>query len=103
MVYMISGLGAGIAGLMWASQVHTASAVYGNGIELDVIASVVLGGTSLSGGSGSVARSVLGALLIGIINNGLSILNVSIEMSMVAKGIIIVLALALDKYLQTER
>jgi ribose/xylose/arabinose/galactoside ABC-type transport system permease subunit len=102
LVYMICGIGAGIAGLMWASQVHTASAVYGKDIELDVIASVVVGGTSLAGGSGSVFRSVLGALLIGVINNGLSILNVSIEMQLVAKGIIIVLALALDRYLQSE-
>ena len=82
---------------------HTASAVYGNGAELDAIAAVVVGGTSLAGGSGSVHRSVLGALLIGIINNGLSILNVSIEMQLVAKGIIIVLALALDRYLQFEK
>jgi len=103
LVYTISGLGAGIAGLMLASQVHTASAVYGNGIELDVIASVVLGGTSLMGGSGSVLRSVLGALLIGIINNGLSMMNVSIWMQPIAKGAIIIVALALDRYLQFER
>lgn len=77
--------------------------MYGNGIELDAIAAVVVGGTSLAGGSGSVHRSVLGAVLIGIINNRLSILNVSIELQLVAKGIIIVLALALDRYLQFER
>jgi ribose/xylose/arabinose/galactoside ABC-type transport system permease subunit len=103
LVYTISGIGAALAGMILASQVHTASAVYGNGAELDVIAAVVIGGTSLAGGSGSVHRSVLGALMIGIINNGLSILNVSIEMQLVVKGIIIVLALALDKYLQSEK
>jgi ribose/xylose/arabinose/galactoside ABC-type transport system permease subunit len=86
-----------------ASQVHTATATYGNGIELDVIAAVVLGGTSLMGGSGSVHRSVLGALLIGIINNGLSILNVSIELQLVVKGLIIVAALALDGYFRAEK
>jgi ribose/xylose/arabinose/galactoside ABC-type transport system permease subunit len=102
LVYSLSGLGAAIAGIILASQVHTASAVYGNGIELDVIAAVVIGGTSLAGGSGSVHRSVLGALFIGIINNGLSILNVSIELQLVVKGAIIVLALALDRYLQSE-
>jgi ribose/xylose/arabinose/galactoside ABC-type transport system permease subunit len=84
-----------------ASQVHTAT--YGNGIELDVIAAVVLGGTSLMGGSGSVHRSVLGALLIGIINNGLSILNVSRELQLVVKGLIIVAALALDGYFRAEK
>jgi ribose/xylose/arabinose/galactoside ABC-type transport system permease subunit len=103
LVYTLSGIGASIAGIILASQVHTASAVYGNGSELDVIAAVVVGGTSLAGGSGSVHRSVLGALLIGIINNGLSILNVSIELQLVAKGIIIVLALALDRYLQSGK
>ena len=86
-----------------ASQVQTATATYGNGIELDVIAAVVLGGTSLMGGSGSVHRSVLGALLIGIINNGLSILNVSIELQLVVKGLIIVAALALDGYFRAEK
>jgi ribose/xylose/arabinose/galactoside ABC-type transport system permease subunit len=80
-----------------ASQVHTATATYGNGIELDVIAAVVLGG------SGSVHRSVLGALLIGIINNGLSILNVSRELQLVVKGLIIVAALALDGYFRAEK
>lgn len=102
LVYTISGLGAAVAGIILASQVHTASAVYGNGAELDAIAAVVIGGTSLAGGSGSIHRSVLGALLIGIINNGLSILNVSIEMQLVVKGVIIVLALTLDRYLQSE-
>jgi ribose/xylose/arabinose/galactoside ABC-type transport system permease subunit len=89
--------------LILASQVHTATATYGEGIELDVIASIVLGGTSLMGGSGSVHRSVLGALLIGIINNGLSILNVSLEIQLMVKGLIIVLALALDNYFRTGR
>jgi len=103
LVYSLSGIGAAIAGLILASQVHTARAVYGNGAELDAIAAVVVGGTSLAGGSGSVHRSVLGALLIGIINNGLSILNVSIELQLVVKGIIIVSALALDRYLQAEK
>jgi ribose/xylose/arabinose/galactoside ABC-type transport system permease subunit len=103
LVYTLSGVGASIAGIILASRVHTASAVYGNGAELDAIAAVVLGGTSLAGGSGSVHRSVLGSLLIGIVNNGLSILNVSIELQLVAKGIIIILALALDRYLQFEK
>ena len=77
--------------------------VFRSGAELDAIAAVVFGGTSLAGGSGSVHRSVLRALLIGIINNGLSILNVTIELQLVAKGVIIVMALALDRYLQFEK
>ena len=99
LVYLISGAGAGIAGVILAAQVRTASANYGNGIELDVIAAIVLGGTSLKGGSGAIYRSVIGALLIGGMNNGLSILNVSTNLQLVAKGVIIVAAIALDNFL----
>jgi ribose/xylose/arabinose/galactoside ABC-type transport system permease subunit len=99
LAYLISGAGAGIAGVILAAQVRTASANYGNGIELDVIAAIVLGGTSLKGGSGAIYRSVIGALLIGGINNGLSILNVSTDLQLVAKGVIIVVAIALDNFL----
>jgi ribose/xylose/arabinose/galactoside ABC-type transport system permease subunit len=94
--YVISGIGAAIGGIMLASQVSTASAVYGNGIELDVIAALVLGGTSLLGGSGSVHRIVIGTLLIGVMNNGLSMLNISIEQQLIAKGLIIVFAIAIN-------
>jgi len=93
--YIICSLTAGIAGIIQASQVHTAAATYGMGIELDVIAAVVLGGTSLTGGSGSVFLTVVGVLLIGVMNNGLALLNVPIEMQLIAKGIIIALALAI--------
>jgi ribose/xylose/arabinose/galactoside ABC-type transport system permease subunit len=93
--YIICSLTAGVAGIIQASQVHTAAVTYGMGIELDVIAAVVLGGTSLAGGSGSVFLTVVGVLLIGVVNNGLALLNVPIEMQLLAKGIIIVLALAM--------
>jgi ribose/xylose/arabinose/galactoside ABC-type transport system permease subunit len=96
LVYIIGGIGAAIGGIMLASQVNTAWSTYGTGIELDVIASVVLGGTSLAGGGGSVLRTVIGALLIGEMNNGMSMLNVSVEQQLIAKGLIIVLAIALS-------
>jgi ribose/xylose/arabinose/galactoside ABC-type transport system permease subunit len=92
----LCGLLAGIAGMIQSAQVHTASATYGKfGTELDVIAAVVLGGTQLSGGAGSVARTLLGVLFLGILNNGMNILNVSIDLQLIAKGIIIALALSL--------
>lgn len=95
-VYMISGMGAALAGIIQSSQVHTALATYGPfGTELDVIAAVVLGGTSIMGGNGSVARTLLGVLFLGILNNGMNILNVSIDMQLIVKGAVIVLALAL--------
>ena len=66
------------------------------GIELDVIAAVVLGGTSLMGGYGSILMTVIGVLLIGVMNNGLGLLNVSIEMQLIAKGAIIIVALSVS-------
>lgn len=95
-LYAISSFGAALAGIIQSSQVHTASATYGEfGTELDVIASVVLGGTSLMGGNGSVARTIIGVMFLGIMNNGMNILNVSIDIQLIAKGAIIALALAL--------
>ncbi|HEY8729641.1 MAG TPA: ABC transporter permease [Acidothermaceae bacterium] len=103
LVYVLSGLGAGLAGMVLSSETHTATAVYGTGYELNVIAAVVVGGTSLFGGRGSVLRSVLGAVLIGIINDGLNILNVPIAEQLIAEGLVIVLAIAFDQYVRRER
>ena len=99
LVYVLSGVGAAIAGMLLSSQVHTASATYGEfGTELDVIAAVVLGGVSLMGGKGSVLRTVFGVLLLGIINNGLNIMNVAVDQQLMVKGGIIVAALALSEW-----
>jgi ribose/xylose/arabinose/galactoside ABC-type transport system permease subunit len=96
LVYMISGLGAALAGIIQSSQVHTALATYGPfGTELDVIAAVIVGGTSIMGGNGSVARTLMGVLFLGIVNNGMNILNVPIDVQLIVKGAVIVAALAL--------
>jgi ribose/xylose/arabinose/galactoside ABC-type transport system permease subunit len=95
LTYVLCAMGAGVAGIIQASQVHTAAATYGMGIELDAIAAVVLGGTSLMGGTGSVVMTAVGVLLIGVMNNGLGLLNVPIEMQLIAKGLIIIAALAI--------
>jgi len=96
LVYVISGLGAALAGIIQSSQVHTALATYGPfGTELDVIAAIVLGGTSITGGNGSVARTLLGVFFLGVVNDGMNILNVSIDIQLIAKGAIIIVALAL--------
>ena len=99
LVYVISGVGAAIAGIVLASQVNTAAATYGQGYELDVIAAIVIGGTSLMGGIGSVRRSALGALFIGEVNNGLTVLNVNSKLLLVAKGLVIIVGMALDNML----
>ena len=94
LVYVISGVGAALAGVIQSSQVHTALATYGPfGTELDVIAAVVLGGTSIMGGNGSIARTLLGVFFLGVVNDGMNILNVPIDIQLIAKGAIIVAAL----------
>jgi ribose/xylose/arabinose/galactoside ABC-type transport system permease subunit len=97
-LYGLSGLCAALAGVIQASQVHTGSATYGEfGTELDVIAAVVLGGTQLAGGKGSVARTVLGVLFLGTLNNGMNLLNVPIDIQLISKGAIIAAALGLGR------
>lgn len=98
LVYGLSGLGAALAGIIQTSQVHTALATYGPfGTELDVIAAVVLGGTSIMGGNGSVARTVLGVLFLGVLNSGMNILNIPVDAQLMAKGVIIAVALGLSQ------
>lgn len=96
-VYAIAGLAAGIAGIVLSSRVMAGSPVLGQGYELDAIAAVVIGGTSLFGGIGSVMGTVIGVLIIGFMNNGLDLLNVSSYYQQIVKGVIIILAVLLDK------
>jgi ribose/xylose/arabinose/galactoside ABC-type transport system permease subunit len=96
-VYALSGVSAALAGIVQSSQVHTALATYGPfGTELDVIAAVVLGGTSIMGGAGSVLRTVLGVIFLGVLNSGMNILNVPVDMQLIAKGAVIVIALGVS-------
>jgi len=99
-VYAMSGLCSGLGGAMSASRLYAANGNWGTGYELDAIAAVVLGGTSLMGGVGSVWGTVVGALIIGVMNNGLTILGLSSFWQYVAKGVVIVLAVMLDKWRQ---
>jgi len=102
-VYAISGLFSGLAGAMSASRLYGANGNWGTGYELDAIAAVVLGGTSLSGGVGAIGGTVVGALIIGVMNNGLTILGLSSFWQYVAKGVVIVLAVMLDKWRQKQQ
>ena len=99
-VYAINGLFSGIAGAMSSSRLYAANGNWGVGYELDAIAAVVLGGTSLNGGVGSIWGTMIGALIIGVMNNGLTILGLSSFWQYVAKGVVIVLAVLLDKWRQ---
>jgi inositol transport system permease protein len=102
-VYAIMGCLAGLAGFILSARLSSAEAVAGEGYELRVIASVVIGGTSLFGGLGGIAGTIVGTLLIGVLLNGLVIINVSAYSQQVIIGIIIVLAVAFDTFTKTRR
>ncbi|QTL97732.1 ABC transporter permease [Iocasia frigidifontis] len=97
-VYVLIGALSGLAGIVLASRINSGQPAIGSGYELDAIASVVIGGTSLNGGIGKITGTVLGFLLIGIINNGLNLLNVSSYWQQIVKGIIIASAVLFDQY-----
>ncbi len=97
MVYGISGIMAAVGGILVTSRLNSAQPNAGTSYELDSIAAVVIGGTSLSGGIGSVTGTVIGATIIGVLNNGLVLLNVSPFWQQVVKGLVILLAVIIDK------
>ncbi|MBN3883515.1 MULTISPECIES: ABC transporter permease subunit [unclassified Nostoc] len=102
-VYGISGLLAGLGGIMSASRLYSASGVLGQGYELDAIAAVILGGTSFTGGIGTIGGTLLGALIIAILNNGLTLLNLSYFWQLVVKGLVIILAVMIDRLRRRSR
>lgn len=95
--YVISSLTATIAGIVMASLTQQAYAMNASGYELDVITAVVVGGTSLMGGSGSVAGALIGAIMVGFINNGLNLLDMPSAFHPIATGIVILLALIMNQ------
>jgi ribose transport system permease protein len=102
-VYAISGLLAGLSGIMLSSRVISGAPNLGTGYELDAIAAVVIGGASLMGGRGTVLGTVLGLLLIQTLNNGLDILTVPAYWQQVIKGVLIVAAVAVDMWSSRQR
>lgn len=97
LVYSLAGVLAGIGGLLVTARLDSAQPNAGMSYELDAIAAVVIGGTSLSGGKGTILGTVLGAMIIGVLNNGLVLLNVSPFWQQVIKGMVILLAVIIDK------
>lgn len=97
LVYMIGGMTSAMAGVILASRLQSAQGGMAQGMEFDVMTAVVLGGTSIYGGKGKLIRTLLGALVIGIINNGMTLLNVSTFFQMIVSGVVLILALALDR------
>lgn len=95
-VFTISGVLSAFAGLVLCSRMYSGQPSVGSGYELDAIASCVLGGTSMSGGKGHISGTVLGAMVIGVISNGLNLIGVSSYWQLIVKGIIIAGAVLLD-------
>ncbi|SJZ32731.1 ABC transporter permease [Selenihalanaerobacter shriftii] len=102
-VYAISGFLAAVSGVILTARLNSAQPTAGSGYELDAIAAVVLGGTSLAGGQGGIIGTIIGALIIGVLNNGLNLLNVSSFYQLVAKGAVILIAVFLDRRSQQNK
>jgi len=102
-VYVIMGFFAGLGSFVLAARLNSAEAVAGTGYELTVIASVVIGGTSLFGGVGTIFGTIVGSFLIGVLLNGLVIMNVSSYIQQIIIGVIIVLAVAFDTFAKSRR
>lgn len=97
-IYSISGIMASISGLIITSRLSSAQPTAGASYEMDAIAAVVLGGTSLSGGKGRILGTLIGALIIGVLNNGLNIIGVSAFWQQVVKGVVILIAVLIDRF-----
>ncbi len=99
-VYLLCGLFAGLAGVVLGARLNSAQPALGAGYELDAIAAAVIGGTSLSGGEGSILGTIIGALFIATLANGLRILGVQQEWQIVVTGTVLVFAVFLDRFLK---
>ncbi|MDF2679447.1 MAG: ABC-type transporter, integral rane subunit [Brevibacillus sp.] len=97
-VYIISGITCGIGAIILAGRLNAAQPIAGVGYELDAIAAVIIGGTSLSGGEGKISGTIMGAILIGMLKNGLNLMNVSPFLQQIIIGLVIIGAVFYDKY-----
>ncbi len=98
MVYTVCSLLAGLAGLVLAARLDSAQPSLGTSYELDAIAAVVIGGTSLSGGTGGIGGTIIGVLIIGVLRNGLNLLSVSPFVQQVVIGLVIVMAVTAETF-----
>jgi len=96
-IYTISGLLSALSALILTARLNSAQPIFGTGYELDAIAAVVLGGTSLSGGKGTIIGTLFGAMVMGVINNGMNLVNVSPFYQQAVKGAVILLAVMAER------
>lgn len=102
-IYMLSGLMAGLAGYIFVSRVSTTRSDMGSGLELEAIAAVVLGGTSIFGGSGSIGGTVIGVILIQLLKNGLSLAGAKNDATIVVIGVVLILSILVNNFIQRRR
>ncbi len=102
-IYIITGLLVAVAALIYTSRVSTARANAGLGLELQAIAAVVLGGTNIKGGSGSIAGTVLGVLILAFLNQGLTLAGVSSSISLLLQGVVLIVAVFANEFIRTKR
>lgn len=96
-IYSISGTLAALAGMILMSRLNSAQPTAGVAFEMDAIAAVVLGGTSMAGGKGRISGTLIGALIIGVLNNGMNLLGISAFYQQVVKGVVIIIAVLIDR------
>jgi len=103
LVYLLSGLFTGLAAVVFTARINSGHPLAGQSYELDAIAAVVIGGTSLSGGEGTIIGTFIGALIMGVIRNGLNLINVDPYWQQVAIGAVIIAAVLADRRGRIER
>jgi ribose transport system permease protein len=102
-VYSISGLLSGLAGMVMLARINSGTPKMGQGYEMDVVTAVVLGGVSISGGEGKLAFVIVGVLIMGVLTNGLILMNVQEYVQWVIKGLALVAAVGLDRFIQERK
>ncbi len=103
MVYGVSGLTSGVAAVMLTARLNSAQPIAGMMYELDAIAATVIGGTSLMGGEGTLGGALIGALIMGVLRNGLNLLGVSSFLQQIVIGVVIIVAVLIDTALKRGR
>jgi putative multiple sugar transport system permease protein len=103
LTFVNMGMLAALAGLIFAARLNTATPKAGVSFELDVIAAVFIGGASMSGGAGKVVGAVIGALIMGVMNNGMSILGIGIDYQQVIKGLVLLAAVIFDVWNRSKQ
>ena len=102
-IFTIMGMLAGLAGLIFAARLNVATPKAGLGFELDVIAACFIGGAATTGGVGKVIGAVIGAFIMGVMNNGMSIMGIGIDWQQVIKGLVLLLAVFMDNYYKQKQ